>query len=386
MVLAPKKIKKSKIKQRRRRIALIIIFITVLLILYMIYHARDYEKKYWLNDFEIIERFDSKKKIYFFSVKKEDNIWEFTSEHKYITKHKLLQEIVLYETEDTICIIPKSEQLTTYPQCQNNNIQISYHLVSDEMKKSLGDSFFQVPKSETKTYEKIDIKNIDNNIYYIWNYKGFYKITKETQENIKLFEKDIYDISGVSSVGNYLVIPDYKEAYYFNKFYLIQKQDGKTSTWEFKDSLYFDGYFLGSHNNSLFYMDRKTKIEWELDPKKKRMRKVGTETKDGKILRNDDWEKISVTKIINENQKFTIDETYHYEIDNGLYLTSLNGQNKKLISKKDVKEIVASINDKVYYIVGHSLYSYEESVGEVEIMSYFEWNFNYKNMIFIVEK
>ena len=130
-------------------------------------------------------------------------------------------------------------------------------------------------------------------------------------------------------------------------------------------------------------MDKKTKIEWEVDPKKQRMRKVGTETKEGKIYQNGDWEKVNVTKIINDNSKFITEEIYHYEIEDGLYVSYLNQPNKKKISNNKVKEIVAIVEDTVYYIVGHSLYSYSEATGENEILSYFEWNFNYKNMIFI---
>lgn len=349
----------------------------------MLIHAKDYEKKYQIHDFEITEQFDKKKKAYFYQITKEDNTWEFIVEHKYSIKHKLISDIELIEIDDTKCIIPKSEQLQTYPQCQKSEESLSYHLVSDEMKEKLGDSWFPKVNNENKTYEKIDIKNIDNYTYYIWNYKGFYQISKNKQENIKLFDKDIYDISGVTSVNDYLVIPDYNESYYFNKFYLLDKRDGKVSNWEFKDSLYFDGYYLGSHKNSLFYLDRKTKIEWEIEPRKKRMRKVGTEYKDGKIYINNDWEKTTITKLINEPQYFTNDEIYHYEIDNGLYVTYSNGTKKKKITNRDVKEIVTNFSDKVYYIVGHSLYYYSDQTGEVEVMSYFEWNFNYKNMIYI---
>lgn len=165
---------------------------------------------------------------------------------------------------------------------------------------------------------------------------------------------------------------------------MINMKDGKVNEWEFKDSIYFDGYYLGSHNNSLFYIDKKMKIEWELLPKKKKMRKVGTENKEGKIWQNSDWEKISINKIINDSLKFSKEQPIHYEIKEGLIINYQNGLEKR-ISKKNVKEIVATMKNKVYYLVEDSLYYYTEEEGEVEVMSYFEWNFNYKNMIFIKE-
>ncbi len=48
-----------------------------------------------------------------------------------------------------------------------------------------------------------------------------------------------------------------------------------------------------------------------------------------------------------------------------------------------VKEIVYSTEDTVYYLEGDTLYYYNDSDGEVLVISNFEWNFNYKNMIFI---
>ena len=162
--------------------------------------------------------------------------------------------------------------------------------------------------------------------------------------------------------------------------------NGKQSTWDFKESLYFDGYFMGSDDNSLFYMDRKNKIQWELLPKRKKMRKVGTENKNGKVLENGEWEKISTTKLANETVRFSKQTIYQYEIDNGLYVKYLDCPSRKKISNRNVKEIVTTIQNKVYYLAGESLYYYTEETGEVEVMSYFEWNFNYKNMIFILEE
>ena len=180
-----------------------------------------------------------------------------------------------------------------------------------------------------------------------------------------------------------MVIPDYKESYYFNQFYLLKLKDGSIKTWKLKDSLYFDGYYLGSYENSLFYVDKKKKVEWEILPKKKKMRKVGTEIKEGKILKDGEWEKISLNKLINNTYTFNKKEIYQYDIDNGLYISYFDCNAKKKISNQNVKEIVKIENDSIYYLADDSLYYYSEKTGEILMMCYFEWNFNYKNMIFI---
>ena len=383
-MLKPIKNKKSKIKQKRRRIALVMIITLLLLSMYMVFRVKNYAKNYIRNDFKIKEEFNKDFKTYSFTLEKEELKWHFVIEENYKRKKKLIEEIEYIEDADTKCVIPKSDSLSFYPQCLENNKLIDFHLISDELKAKMDEKYFKSTTKETQDYEKITLKNLDENTYYIWNYKGFYKINSKSKEKINLFEKDIYNVSNIVIVKDYLLIPDYNASYYFNKFYMINMKDGKVNEWEFKDSIYFDGYYLGSHNNSLFYIDKKMKIEWELLPKKKKMRKVGTENKEGKIWQNSDWEKISINKIINDSLKFSKEQPIHYEIKEGLIIHYQNGLEKR-ISKKNVKEIVATMKNKVYYLVEDSLYYYTEEEGEVEVMSYFEWNFNYKNMIFIKE-
>lgn len=377
--------KKSKVKQRRRRFALMMIFFLILSCWYLLTRAKNYEKTYQINEFTIVERFQKDVNAYRYEIKKENYTWHFVIKHKYINQKKLIQNIEIMENENTICIIPKSEQFSTYPQCIEENKPIDYHLVNHQMKEMLSEQYFIKNETQTDLYEKINIKNMDQNTYYIWNYKGFYKINKNSKENIVLFDKDIYNISNVAQVNHYLLIPDYQASFFFNKFYIINMDDGSKTTWEFKDSIYFDGYYLGSYDQSLFYVDRKTKIEWEIVPKKKKMRKVGTEKKDGKIWAEEEWKKLSLTKLTNDTLKFEYPNIYHYEIEKGLYVRYDGCESRKKISNQDVKEIVQEIGEKVYYLVGESLFYYSEETGEVEVMSNFEWNFNYKNMIFIKE-
>lgn len=382
-MLVPIKIKKSKIKQKRRRIALTIILCCFLLLLYIILHAKDYEKNYQRNGFEIKEIFDKELNAYTFTISKEEKSWSFLVESKYKRRKKLIQSIELLEENETSCIILKSKKLKTYPQCIHEEQQIDFHLISDSLKEKLGESYFAKINHKNETYEKIDINTLDDHTYYIWNYKGFYRINKEKKETINIFEKDVYNLTNTISVKNYILIPDYNSSYYFNKFYVLNMKDGKTSTWDFKDSIYYDGYYLGSNNNSLFYVDKKTKTEWEFWPKKKKMRKIGTENKNGRILIDGDWEKVSMEELMNNQKKFKTKEKYQYEIEKGLYVNYINSNIRKKISNLDVKEIVSVIDNTVYYLVGDALYMYKEELGEVKLMNYFEWNFNYENMIFI---
>lgn len=374
--------KKRKRKQKRR-ITCLILLVLFVIISYFLFHSRSYEKRYQKNEFEILEKYNKELKGYFFEITKDNKTWHFVIDHSYMQKRKLINEIKMIEANNTYCIIPNIEKIQTYPQCIEEGKLIDYHLVSNELKEQMDSKYFEEKESINDNYEKLDLIYLNDKTFYIWNYKGFYTINKKKKENLILFDKDIYNIDNIVQIDNYLVIPDYQESYYFNQFYLINLKDGSKKTWKLKESIYFDGYYLGNYKKSLFYVDKKTKVEWELYPEKKKIRKIGTEQKDGKILVNGNWEKISLNKLINNRYQFTTNEIYNYEISDGFYVSYYGCNAKKKISNQKVKEIVKIDKNSVYYIVDESLYYYSESTGEILLMRYFEWNFNYKNMIFI---
>ena len=96
-----------------------------------------------------------------------------------------------------------------------------------------------------------------------------------------------------------------------------------------------------------------------------------------------EWQKLELSDL-NKEIKFKKDTVYNYEvINNKLYISYLGGNNKIQISKLKVKDIVYIDNDVVYYLVDDKLYMYDKLYGEVLLLNYFEWNFNYKNMIYI---
>ena len=50
----------------------------------------------------------------------------------------------------------------------------------------------------------------------------------------------------------------------------------------------------------------------------------------------------------------------------------------------DAPSYLVSYNeDWVYYLKGDSLYANSLEYGEILLMKYFEWNFNYSNVLFL---
>ena len=144
-----------------------------------------------------------------------------------------------------------------------------------------------------------------------------------------------------------------------------------------------DSYILGKYNKSIYLVDKKNKVEYEIVPYRKRMRIVGNKNKDG-IIYQDEFKNVSMNKLTSKELTFTMTNAYNYVIDNNkLYLKLYNSDNKLLINDLENIKIIDQIDDNLHYLSNDILYSYNLYSGSKKLMNYFEWNFNNDNMIFI---
>lgn len=350
-----------------------IIIIFFLYFLYMYFSPRNYEIKYKVNKVNILESYNKEYSYYYFKLSYKNKNFEFVSEEDYINKRRLIEKLKIKKTEDVICLIPESNKITLYPICYKDNKQIDYNLTGidfSEYKKNVN----QI----NKNYKDIKINTFNDKTYLIWDYNGFIFLNNNESKKIKLLNKDVYNLELVAFVNNYLIIPDYENDHSFKKMYIINIDKGTLKEWELKYEIYYDSYILGTHDKSIYLFDKKNEIEYELRPDKQKMRKINFRTLvDGK------WESTTLAKLKNQI-KFREKNVSNYEvINNKLYLTFINKEKKELVSKQKVSDIIYTYDNVVYYLVGEDLYMYSKETGEVLLMSYFEWNFNYQNMIYI---
>ena len=114
------------------------------------------------------------------------------------------------------------------------------------------------------------------------------------------------------------------------------------------------------------------------------MRKIAKNDENGIIYVNGEEKSITLNKLITSEESFIYKNLYHYSLENNtLYLTYLDKEDKIKISNNKVKDIVYVNKDNVYYLVEDTLYKYNIQNGEIKLITYSEWNFNYKNLIFI---
>ena len=377
--------KRYKLKKEALIFLGIIILVLLILIVFIVslFKNKSYSIEYNLDDYKINENYDHNKKLYYFEIKYKDNIYNFIKESKYLKNKKLIKEVNHYEDEEYTCLTVESSSFNITPLCSKDKNRIDYHLVSNKLKEEL--------EIEEKEYEEKELENYtiysDSNLL-IWSYRGFNAVQGEKIKFIKLFDKDVYNLPLATKINNYLVIPDYEQEYSFNKVYIINLENLEMDEWKLDESISFESYLLGINDRSIFWMDTKNKKEYELVPHKKRMRVVAKNKQQGIIYENGELKKYQINKIILNNMTFTPNNIYNYKITNDkkLSLWYLNHDNlETLISEQDIKDIIYTEKDNVYYLVGNILYKYNAKDGETKLIKYSEWEFNYENLIFINE-
>lgn len=373
--------KKIQIKQRRRLILLLIVILIIAIVLFLTFRKKDYTVTYNVGDFEITESYHKDLNYYSFILTKGETNLFSTVNNQHFTAKKIVNQITGYQEEDETCYILSSNKVRFEPLCTKNEEQISYHLTSDNMKEKLERTTEKQENTILTTYNNINIYNYAYYDYYIWNYRGFYHINENIEENITLFDQDIYNPSLIVQVEDILLIPDYNADYYFDKIYLLDMNTGKTSTWNLDTSIYFDSAILGVYQKEVYLVDKHEKIEWKLNIEKNIQERVGTENSGGIIYENG-WANVSMNRLIYQNNKFTGLNILDYQItDQGLYAIYENYQKK--IKENAPTSIVTQKNNDIFYLINDNLYYFSESNGEMLIMNYFEWNFNSQNVIFI---
>lgn len=352
-------------------------FVTILLVLFIIFliivfKSYSYTKIYNIDEFKITEEYNKKLKYYKYTIEKDNKIYSYIFESKYYHNRKLINDITYTSIENEECILPKSSKLQFYPLCTKDNEIYTYNL------SNIKDLYSYKEISEVNDeYNKIKINYLNNKKYLIYNYKGFYLL--DNKKEIKLFNKDIYNLELIYEFNNNLIVPDYNNNYYFNKFFIINMINGKISELKLDTDISFNSVFLGDYKNNIYLLDKKEEKEYKINLKKKKV----IET-DFLILENNKLVKTNYRNIVNNFLVFNKDIIYNYEINDN-YLYQVIDNIKIRLSNKKVNKIIKYDKDTVYYLVEDSLYMYNNIYGEILLLTNFEWNFNNTNMIFITK-
>lgn len=364
----------KRLKKRRILGLLLVIFFLFL----FLFRSQDYMKEYMVSNVSVQESFDKKLKWYSFHFQLEGKEFFASFPSSYQHKKKLVHHVEVYRKEDTICIVPEGT-FSFSPLCIQKEEPISFYLLND--KEILPENYFKEIKREERTFGNIKIYHLNQHKYFLWNYKGFYVIDENGEKEISLFSNDVYNVPLLLPVDKYLVLADYESSYVFRKFYIVNSKNNKVQELSLEQELSFDSYFLGTYQKKAYLVDKKNKLEYEINPKRLLIDKI-TNNSQGKILVNGVWESSSMIRLANEEKEFTTGAPITYSLEDGTLYQIIHDYKIK-ISHQRVKDIVFHDASLVYYLVDDQLYYYTPNEGEVLVLSNFEWNFNYKNMIFV---
>ena len=361
---------------KRIYLLITIILFTFSAFLIIVLKPRNYTYNYQLNEFNIAEQY-IKKEGYLFAINYKNTNYPLFIKQNYSRKRKYIKNIEIYEYENEVCLNVNVFN-NNYYICSNNDSLKTLDTMSTAFLEKY--EYKLQESSILETYQNINIYNKDLT-YLIWNYKGYYQINNQNNSTLISFSKDNYNNNLSYQTGNYLVFPDYDSDYYFTKLYIYDIKNNKLNEIDFNFEISYDSYYLGTVNQSVYLLDKKNQNEYEINLKKHSLKKISKEDT-ALIYNGSKWEEITLTKLINNETKFPINNLYNYILNEGkLYLNIKDYQ--ILITNEEVKKIVYTSNNKVYYLAGDSLYSYEYLGSSNLLLKYSEWNFNYNNHIFI---
>ena len=374
--------KKYRLKKSAITILVIFIFLIALIIFLSLTGSKSYSVEYNIFEYDISENYDKEKELYYFEITKNKLTYSFIYEKEYLKEKKIIKDIKEYSEDNYTCLTIHGSLINTYPVCSYKNNIIDYHLVPDNLKEKISD-YIKIPASIEKTEKHYEIYNTEDKIL-VWSYKGFNYIKDGSSNLIELFKNDIYEIPLSTKINNYLFIPDYEQKYNFNKAYVMDLDTLEVEEWKLKYEISFDSYVLGTNDKSIFIIDKKNKIEYELVPSKQKMRILAKSHNQGTVYNKGNIQKEPMTKLVTKEYSFTYDKNYNFTLkDKTIYLNYLDSPIKTKISDKEITEIIYSNQDTVFYLVEDTLYRYNLKYGETKIMKYSEWSINYKNLIFI---
>ena len=361
----------------KNKVKVIVISLVILSLIVDLFIIKSYKKTYKVDNISVTEKYEKNNDKYIFSFKYKNESFEVPVTNEYIRSKKLIKKINKIDVTDGYCLTFDTKKVELYPVCYVDNEYISYHLVSD-LKEKIDKKYYSKINSKTKKYESLEISYLNGKNYLIWNYNSFYYINSKKNKDIKLFNKDYYQIDLATKINEYLFIPNYDQGYSFSSAYVIDMSNGKRSKWNLDVDISSKSRVLGTHDKSIFIIDEKNKKEYEIVPHKKKIREVS-----GTILEQDKLVKRNIRDIINKNLSFNPTKNYNYVLeDHKLYLENSN-KTRVLVSNYKVSKVIEIDNDTVYYLVDDYLYLYNNKFGNIKLITNFEWSFNNDNNIFI---
>jgi len=345
-----------------KKLVALVLFIFLLFISYYLISRRphNYNISYVLGGYNIDESYDKDKKIYSFKINANDDEYLLNIKNDYLVKRKVITSV----TQKDNCITIDSNLLNNYSLCKKDG---KYY--TDFYSSKLNDR-------KIETFEGIDIYDLSNHTYFLWNYNKLIALKNKNYSKISLFNNDLYNLDLFYQLDRYLIVPNYDESYTFSSLFIVDSKNFKTNKVYLNIDLYYDSYFVGNYKDDIYLYDHKKETLYRINPFKKTIYKNKFEYYD-----NNKWIDASKRDFKNEKIYFNMTKDFYYSVDNKklMYHTpsydiNVTNINVDYLVKSDEKEAFFISNGILYYV---NIYN---TINKV--VGYKEWNYN-KGNIFV---
>lgn len=357
---------------KKYTIFIITILVIIIAYVYISHRPKDYEVSYEKDVFSIKEMYTKDNKVYTFSLKNKEQVFHFLLEDKYSNRRKIVDNIEVINKDNITCVQIMVNKQVPPAQCYKGNTAIDPYLTGLE-------EFSNEKNQKISEYENITIYN-DSYTYLVWNNYGITDILDKKE--YKFLSNESYNNILSYQIDEFLLIADYDSPREFKKIYLYDTKKKKIDKIEFEYKISTSSYFMGNVGNDVYLFDRKNKVQYKININKKT---ISISSDDEGALYYDGTFKTEVlSKFVYNDLIFNKDNLYNYSLENKYLYLNLFGSDKKIkVTDKEINYLVYQNHDEIYYISQDTLYHYTPFTGENVLLSYFEWNFNYQNKVFV---
>ena len=413
----------SSLKKIAKRILLVMIVIIVLqLILH--YTKKEHHVDYTLmvddQKYEITEMFsyDHQQSVYTLSLANQKKTFHFQFLEDYHKQSKVVEDIIAVSNDDISCVYPiLKDNRASYVRCRDQENEFSYTVLqdkdpqlADKVVESLKEQKIDVvtESSSSKTYEGLTYypTALDDIILSIWNYRGLYYLGAEQEENITFLQADQYENQYSIVVNDIYLTANTDQQHDFNEWYCTDLENGTTKTWKIDQEISFDSYFLGVVEDKAYLFDRDNLVEYEIDPKARKITAIGDSKKNGKYYDGSKWVERNIYDFKNEELLFPqaiatdyIKENYSdatvYEVEDAYFL--VDNRDLYVIYKQFDTDPILLLNNynmqqvqvsdqAIYFIDQDTIYAYHMIKGLQELATVREIQFNADNIYTIADR
>lgn len=371
------------------------------------------------TSFKVREVYDKKKNGYYTLVLENDN-YSFIYEVKdtFNKRKKIIEDIKIAKSDTTMCIYPIYLKNTTSSNitCSIKNDKTSYsytYYKENPLVKQLEESL-KANKITNESWNQDEVVStpdgvvthykdniMDKDIIVIWLYNSIYIADNEKTYYVSLFDNDVYENKLGTLIGYNYYIPKYNDdnLQEFATYYRINIKRREKQELRLTDILSKKTYLNGVVDNKLYIFDPKNLVQYEISDDSNNPRKIGDKSINAQYY-NGTWQDKNINDFKDSEIKFVKDYskindlnkykyTEIYETDRYYYLNNMgeisrlykNDLSKRVVLfKLDNLRSINVVKDTVYFIVGDTLYYYNENKGIKKIIQRNEFNYNYKNV------